>query len=105
MLVEDPVFGGDKETTFLVPFSLKIGFPLRYNKYPETSIQHHVLSAGNCFYSQNLVSSQKVRVQSHGPNIFPNFLRCYKKEFKKTSEGPEIWVISNLKENIVYRII
>jgi hypothetical protein len=29
----------DKEKTFLIPFPLKTGFPLRYNKYPETSIQ------------------------------------------------------------------
>jgi hypothetical protein len=27
----------DKEKTFLIPFPLKTGFPLRYNKYPETS--------------------------------------------------------------------
>jgi hypothetical protein len=39
MLVEDPVFSGDKEKTFLIPFPLKTGFPLCYNKYPETSIQ------------------------------------------------------------------
>jgi hypothetical protein len=38
----------DKEKTFLIPFPLKTGFPLRYNKYPETSIQHHVLSDVNC---------------------------------------------------------
>jgi len=30
----------DKEKTFLIPFPLKTGFPLRYNKYPETSIQY-----------------------------------------------------------------
>jgi hypothetical protein len=40
MLVEDPVFSGDKEKTFLIPFPLKTGFPPRYNKYPETSIQY-----------------------------------------------------------------
>jgi hypothetical protein len=40
MLVEDPVFSGDKEKTFLIPFPLKTGFPLRYNKYPETGIQY-----------------------------------------------------------------
>jgi hypothetical protein len=47
MLVEDPVFSGDKEKTFLIPFSLKTGFPLCYNKYPETSIQHHGLTIWN----------------------------------------------------------
>jgi hypothetical protein len=30
----------DKEKTFLIPFPLKTGFPLRYNKYPETGIQY-----------------------------------------------------------------
>jgi hypothetical protein len=30
----------DKEKTFLIPFQLKTGFPLCYNKYPETSIQY-----------------------------------------------------------------
>jgi hypothetical protein len=30
----------DKEKTFLIPFPLKTGFPLLYNKYPETSIQY-----------------------------------------------------------------
>jgi len=47
MLVEDPVFSGDKEKTFLIPFPLKTGFPLCYNKYPETSIQHHGLTIWN----------------------------------------------------------
>ena len=60
MLVEDPVFSGDKDfpiysawkyyqfvvrsfskdkkvIKFLISFPLKTGFPLRYNKYPETS--------------------------------------------------------------------
>jgi len=40
MQVEDPFFSGDKEKTFLIPFPLKTGFPLRYNKYPETNIQY-----------------------------------------------------------------
>jgi len=35
-----------------------------------------------------------------------SFVKCLeKKELKKTSEGPEILVISSLKENIVCRII
>jgi hypothetical protein len=46
----------DKEKTFLIPFPLKTGFPLRYNKYPETNIQHHVLSAGSCFLFTKLGS-------------------------------------------------
>jgi hypothetical protein len=40
MQVEDPFFSGDKEKTFLIPFPLKTGFSLRYNKYPETNIQY-----------------------------------------------------------------
>jgi len=49
----------DKEKTFLIPFPLKTGFPLRYNKYPETSpasAGHHVLSAGSCFLFTKLGS-------------------------------------------------
>jgi hypothetical protein len=35
-----------------------------------------------------------------------SFVKCLeKKELKKTSEGPEILVISSLKENTVCRII
>jgi hypothetical protein len=36
---------------FLITFQLKTGFSLRYNKHPETSIQHHGLSACNSYYS------------------------------------------------------
>jgi hypothetical protein len=54
MLVEDPVFSRDKEKTFLIPFPLKTGFPLRYIKYPETSIQYHGLTIWNYEFLENL---------------------------------------------------
>jgi hypothetical protein len=65
MLVKDPIFNGDKDfpnynawnynnllygpfrkikkvKKFLISFPLKTGFPLRYSKHPETSIQYPV---------------------------------------------------------------
>ena len=54
MLVEGPVFSGDKEKIFLIPFPLKTGFPLRYIKYLETSIQHHGLTIWNYVFLENL---------------------------------------------------
>jgi hypothetical protein len=48
----------DKEKTFLIPFPLKTGFPLRYNKYPETSparVRHHGLTIWNYVFLENLI--------------------------------------------------
>jgi hypothetical protein len=40
MLDEDPILSGDKEKTIHISSPPKTGFPLGYNKYPETSIQY-----------------------------------------------------------------
>ena len=53
-LVEDPVYSEDKETTFLISFPLKTGFPLRYNKYSENSIKHNGLTIWNYVLLENL---------------------------------------------------
>ena len=69
MLVKDPVFSEDKEKTFLIQFPLKTGFPLRYNKYPETSpawAGHHVLSACNCFLFTKLGSKFTILLYVYG---------------------------------------
>jgi hypothetical protein len=48
MLVEDPVFSGNKEKTFLIPFPLKAGFPLRYdNSLQQVSRGQHPVSLQN----------------------------------------------------------
>ena len=60
MLVEDPVSSGDiKNEEFLIAFPQKTGFPLRHNKYPETSIQDHVVTCNNHLLLQN--SAQNLR--------------------------------------------
>jgi hypothetical protein len=45
-----------KMKKFLISFPLKTGFPLRYNKNPETSIQYHVVSSSNHCRFQKLGS-------------------------------------------------
>ena len=45
-----------KVKKFLMSFPLKTGFPFPYNKYPETSIQHHVVSRSNYCRFQKLGS-------------------------------------------------